>query len=120
MSLYENTRLHIVKLEELTESLLNGAGSKYDELKTVVSKLHLLDLNRALYRCDNEERDMGKGIGAYDIPQYGPLVYCGTQGFVSVLTEIAPNNDLGHPFCHNLREGDWMIGMRESICKQNS
>lgn len=72
--------------------------------------MDLNDLNRAIYRCDNEERDMGKGIGAYDIPGYGSLVYCGTQGFVSELSKIAPVNDLGHPFCNNLRMGNWMIG----------
>lgn len=110
VSLYANTRPHIEKLEELTESILNETGSTYDELKTIISKLDLLDLNRALYRCDQEERDMGNGNGTFDIPNFGPLVYSGTQGFVSLLTEIAPNNDLGHPFCNNLRQGDWMIG----------
>lgn len=118
VSLYANTRPHFEKLEELTDSMINEAGPKYDELKTIASKLNLLDLNRALYRCDQEERDMGKGSGAFDIPQFGPLVYCGTQGFVSLLTEIAPNNDLGHPFCGNLRDGNWMIGKEHQRLSQ--
>lgn len=85
------------------------SGTKYEEIKAIISKLNLNDLNRAIYRCDQEERDMGQGLGSYDVPNYGALVYCGTQGFASVLTEIAPNNDLGHPFCNNLRQGDWMV-----------
>lgn len=86
------------------------SGAKYHELRDIVGKMNLVDLNAAIYRCDEEERDVGKGFGAYDIPGYGPLVYCGSQGFASILADIAPNNDLGHPCCNNLREGNWMIG----------
>ena len=51
------------------------------ELEGIVSRLTLEDLNRALYRCDGEERDESKGAcGAYDIPNFGPMVYCGLQG----------------------------------------
>lgn len=102
----------------MIKSFQTESGAKYEELKGVISKLNLNDLNRTIYRCDQEERDMGLGTGSYNVPNYGSLVYCGTQGFVSVLTEIAPNNDLGHPFCNNLRQGNWMIDyIHERIAK---
>lgn len=67
-----------------------------------------MDLNHALFVCDAEEHDL-IGSGAYNVPSTGHLTYCGFQGLISLLSEISPNNDLGHPFCGNLRDGNWMI-----------
>lgn len=108
--MYEHSKPHFKKLDEIVEGFNSQEGPIVTELQNIISKMNLINLNRAIYRCDTEERDMGHGSGVYDVPGYGPLVYCGTQGFYSVLNEIAPNNDLGHPFCTNLRDGNWMIG----------
>lgn len=74
----------------------------------IVEALNLSDLNRCLFRIDQEERDDGYGFGAYDIPSRGPMVYCGLQGMLSQLSHIRPINDLGHPLCGNLRDGNWL------------
>ena len=79
--------------------LLNSA-----ELLNVVSKLDLISLNYVLYRCKEEEG------GCYNIPGYGDLVYAGLQGIASLLDTVSVNNDLGHPICTNLREGNWLMG----------
>lgn len=118
--MYETIRPHFERLDALIGGLETRSGPEYATLNAIVSQMNLLDLNRAIYRCDAEERDMGLGSGVYDVPGYGRLVYCGTQGFVSVLAEIAPNNDLGHPFCGNLRDGNWMIGEFINICKEGN
>ncbi|KAM5256191.1 glycogen debranching enzyme isoform 3-T3 [Ctenodactylus gundi] len=74
---------------------------------SIASKLTLPELNQVLYRCESEEQE--DGGGCYDIPNWSSLKYAGLQGLMSVLAEIRPKNDLGHPFCDNLRSGDWMI-----------
>ena len=79
-------------------------------VKKTCSGLSLLDLNYALYRCDSEEKDDGRGGGAYVVPGAGALVYCGLQGIVAMLRRVRDQNDLGHPICDNLRAGDWLIG----------
>ncbi|XP_030388074.1 glycogen debranching enzyme isoform X2 [Scaptodrosophila lebanonensis] len=109
VSMHPGPRSSFNRLQQLTNALRQVPGTESDsaELQAIVSKLDLVALSRALFSCDQEERDLGGS--AYDIPNFGAIVYCGLQGFVSLLTEISPRNDLGHPLCNNLREGNWMM-----------
>ncbi|XP_053966475.1 glycogen debranching enzyme isoform X1 [Anastrepha ludens] len=109
VSLHNPNKPHAENLQKLVISLQYESGPMYDELREIIGKLDLVDLNRALFTCDEEERDHGYGGATYDIPNYGRIVYCGLQGFISILTEISPRNDLGHPLCNNLRDGNWML-----------
>lgn len=86
--------------------------------------LSLVEMNFLLYRSDPEERDSSGGRdGVYKIPQYGPLVYAGLQGWWSVLRNIIKANDLGHPLCTHLRDGQWaldyIVGRLERISKRD-
>ncbi|CAL1548001.1 unnamed protein product [Lymnaea stagnalis] len=76
--------------------------------RAMVDKLSLADINRCLFRIDQEERDDCYGFGVYAIPNHGAMVYCGIKGVLSLLSEIRPKNELGHPLCGNLRDGDWL------------
>ena len=96
--------------------IASGADEAFGELD-------LIDLNFVLYRCDAEERDSSSGQdGVYTIPDHGPLVYAGLQGWWSILEAIVRENDLGHPLCNHVREGQWaldfVVGRMERISKQ--
>ncbi|KAF2175429.1 glycoside hydrolase family 133 protein [Zopfia rhizophila CBS 207.26] len=70
----------------------------------------LADLNFILYRADPEERDASDNKdGVYNVPGHGSLVYAGLQGWWSVLRDIVYDNNLGHPLCNHLREGQWAL-----------
>ncbi|KAI1779850.1 glycoside hydrolase family 13 protein [Hypoxylon cercidicola] len=78
--------------------------------KDVMAELDFVDLNFLLYRCDAEERDGSSGRdGTYDIPGYGKIVYAGLQGWWSLLKDIIKDNNLAHPLCQNLRDGQWAL-----------
>ena len=72
--------------------------------------LDLADLNFLLYRCDTEEREASGGAdGCYNVPGHGSLIYAGLQGWWSVLQGIVRENNLGHPLCQHLRDGEWAL-----------
>lgn len=100
----------------LGQYIVSGADEAFGELD-------LIDLNFVLYRCDAEERGSSEGKdGVYSIPEHGPLVYAGLQGWWSVLENIIKYNELGHPLCNHLRSGQWaldfVVGRMERISKQ--
>ena len=89
--------------EGLDKYVTTGARAAFKDLK-------LRDLNFVLYRADGEEKDMSGGKdGVYTIPNHGPLVYAGLQGWWSVLRDVIRDNDLGHPICEHLRQGHWAL-----------
>ncbi|KAK2733736.1 hypothetical protein FQN57_001963 [Myotisia sp. PD_48] len=89
---------------------LGPSSYKIASAKEAIKSLDAVDLNFFLYRCDSEERDSTNGQdGVYNIPNFGPLVYAGLQGWWSILEQIIQKNDLGHPLCDNLREGHWAM-----------
>lgn len=78
--------------------------------KLAMADLDMNDLNFLLYKCEPEERDFSDGRdGVYDIPGYGKLVYAGLQGWWSLLKDIIKDNNLAHPLCQNLRDGQWAL-----------
>ncbi|XP_040158875.1 glycogen debranching enzyme isoform X1 [Anopheles arabiensis] len=107
VALKESVRVHFDTLQSLVREFHQDRGSRYAELQHILSKLDLVDFNKLLYCCAEEERD--NGGGPYNVEGYGDLVYCGLQGVMSILSEIGPNNDLGHPLANNLRNGNWLI-----------
>jgi glycogen debranching enzyme len=106
---HEPVRENINILQQLVSNFNDEKGDKFNEVRAIISKLDLVDLNICLFSCNEEEQDRGYGFGTYNIPGFASMVYAGLQGFLSLLTEISPKNDLGHPFCNNLRQGNWMI-----------
>jgi len=91
--------------------------------KAAMEELDLIDINFLLYKCEPEERDSSDGRdGTYDIPGHGKLVYAGLQGWWSVFKDIIRDNNLAHPLCQNLRDGQWAldytVGRLERASKQ--
>ena len=94
------------RIRKLIRMLSANKKSIFDDIAT---QLSLGTMNRVLFRCDAEERSDGLGIGVYNIPGYGSLTYCGIAGIALQMAKIRNSNDLGHPICTNLRDGNWLL-----------
>ncbi|KAI3415787.1 Amylo-alpha-1,6-glucosidase [Globodera pallida] len=79
------------------------------EARKLLEQLSFLDFNYLLFRCEPEERAEFGGNAAYEVPNLGKLVFCGLMGIRTVLQRIQRENDLGHPFCENIRRGNWLF-----------
>ncbi len=103
IALFKTRIPHAEHAEDLDAYVTSGASEAFQPV-------NLIDLNFVLYRCEPEERDASDGRnGDYHIPNYGPLVYAGLQGWWSVLRHIIRTNDLAHPLCQHLRSGQWPL-----------
>ncbi|KAG2354956.1 amylo-alpha-1,6-glucosidase-domain-containing protein, partial [Suillus spraguei] len=104
-----------VEVQNLDNELDTFCASDADK---AFGNLDLVDLNVILYRADGEERDATSGlIGAYDVPGFVKLTYCGLEGWMHPLRHIMKSNDLGHPLCENFRQGLWHSTISIQDCK---
>ncbi|KAK4475741.1 hypothetical protein MN116_001003 [Schistosoma mekongi] len=85
-----------------------GESLKPNSIRVILGNLNLIELNKLLFRCSPEEIADGCNFNSYQIPNWGWLVYCGFQSIANLLQEIRDLNDLGHPICSHLRQGDWL------------
>ncbi|KAL3124734.1 hypothetical protein niasHT_001571 [Heterodera trifolii] len=90
------------------EALISEETAR-NEARTLLRKLSFLDFNYLLFRCESEECAESGERGAYEVPNFGKLVFCGLMGIRTVLQRIQQENDLGHPFCENIRQGVWLL-----------
>ncbi|RWS27560.1 glycogen debranching enzyme-like isoform X2 [Leptotrombidium deliense] len=96
-------QIHIDAVNEL-KSVLNNLS----DLEQVLRNISLCDLNYVLFRIDQEEKDERSDAGVYNIPNFQSLNYCGIAGLMFYWKDIRTKDDLGHPICDNLRDGDWL------------
>ena len=100
-------RSRVITIPQFRSDQRRGSEPANVSLSAIASALTLSDYNLIFFRCDDEEQVDG-GARAYDIPNYGRMIYAGLMGLVPVLDTIRARNDLGHALCANVRAGDWM------------
>jgi len=94
-------------LRAQVETLLTEEAMRY-----CLEGLTLSEVNYLLFSCDAEEKDRSGGVrGVYDVPGYGPLVYCGLMGVCGALDLLRRSlTDLQNcAIIENIRQGDWLL-----------
>ncbi|KAL8433951.1 hypothetical protein ACSSS7_003474 [Eimeria intestinalis] len=98
---------------ELLQVLQRQLRDTIARAPSLLSAASTADLNCLLYRCHQEETDVTAGArGAYDVPGYGPLVYCGLAGIIVAFDKarsLLPRDQLQHPICTNVQAGLWLL-----------
>lgn len=82
MALHANIKPALIKLQN---TILQITSNEKSDLHNIISCMDFSDLNKVLYRCDQEEREETCGrFGVYNVPGYGCLVYAGLQGVMNI------------------------------------
>lgn len=80
-----------------------------DEFDKTVNRMSLNTLNYVLFCCEPEQMTVNTSFQNFQVPGWRSLVYCGLMGIALPMQIIKSYNDLGHPICTNLRQGDWLL-----------
>ncbi|KHJ44242.1 hypothetical protein D918_05594 [Trichuris suis] len=106
----ELARIDVITLppESLQEIADFRSTEAAPDLKSLVRNISLPDYNRVLFRCENEQLRDEYSVGAYGIAGIGKLTYCGLHNIVYHLNKMRLLNNIDHPLCEHLRQGDWL------------
>eukprot|EP01017_Pseudomicrothorax_dubius_P022918 TRINITY_DN2467_c0_g4_i2.p1 TRINITY_DN2467_c0_g4~~TRINITY_DN2467_c0_g4_i2.p1 ORF type:complete len:791 (+),score=167.00 TRINITY_DN2467_c0_g4_i2:1-2373(+) len=76
-------------------------------LVDIISKFSPAETSYVLFSSENEEKAQGGGL--YRIPNVPDLPFAGIEGIRSIIRYLRLYNDVGHPLCDNVRDGNWLI-----------
>ncbi|KAG9394468.1 Glycogen debranching enzyme [Carpediemonas membranifera] len=76
-------------------------------LKTMLADCSIQDISRLLFTESQEEASI-IGFSAYDVPDHGPLLFCGIESICKILDQCRERADMGHPLLSNIRNGPWL------------
>uniref|UniRef100_A0A5S6QS88 4-alpha-glucanotransferase n=1 Tax=Trichuris muris TaxID=70415 RepID=A0A5S6QS88_TRIMR len=104
----ELARIDVVTFPPESVQEIQDFRSTAPDLKSILHAVSLSDYNRVLFRCENEQVKDELSMGAYEVPGIGKLPYCGLYSIIHHLNKMRLSNDMEHPLCHHLRQGNWL------------